>query len=164
MKAKWRAQKRREGLGNTGLNVTGTRLEEKANLDEGEDDSDINEQPAEKVSSEKPTVHHQGTYNHRAANEASGKSKLSNRMHLRRNDVDDDAKFSPQAEETSLRELRKKAYSHSSLHTYKSDPLRHRNDKNGSSRKVGSTRGKGGQPNMKLRMEAMLEKIKRDIT
>ncbi|KAE9400747.1 hypothetical protein BT96DRAFT_956740 [Gymnopus androsaceus JB14] len=58
-----------------------------------------------------------------------------------------------------LRELTRKAYSRETLHTYKSDPL---NQRRGTSRGRG-TRGRG-QPNMKLRMGAMLEKIKRDFT
>ena len=56
-----------------------------------------------------------------------------------------------------VRELTRKAYSKSSLHTYKSDPLK---------KYGGSAREKGqkgsGQPDMKLRMNALLAKIKRD--
>lgn len=64
----------------------------------------------------------------------------------------------------SLRELQNKAYSRASLHTFKS------NRKNGNSEGHGlrgSARGRGfrgrGQPDMRLRMNAMLEKIKRDV-
>lgn len=59
-----------------------------------------------------------------------------------------------------LRELARKAYSRESLHTYKSDPFSRR-------KKGDATRKKGGgkgQPNMKLRMNFMLEKIKRDYS
>ncbi|KAI0256616.1 hypothetical protein BJV78DRAFT_1117456 [Lactifluus subvellereus] len=70
----------------------------------------------------------------------------------------------------SLRELQKQAYSPASLHHYKSRPL-HRSkshtsaEGSGSSRKerVNRNRG-GGQPDMRLRMSAMLEKIKRDYS
>jgi len=61
------------------------------------------------------------------------------------------------SEHPSLRELTKKAYASSSLHNYKSDPLHRR-------RAGGRGPRRGGQPNMKLRMNAMLEKIKQDLT
>lgn len=81
----------------------------------------------------------------------------------------------PPAPPPSLHDLTREAYSRSSLHTFKSDPL---NRKRGSqARGRGRGRGEGrsgtrgaphgergkGQPNMKLRMDAMLEKIKRDL-
>ncbi|KAK7054964.1 hypothetical protein VNI00_003427 [Paramarasmius palmivorus] len=59
-----------------------------------------------------------------------------------------------------LRDLARKAYSRDSLHTYKSDPLSRRNKGTPANKKGG---GKG-QPNMKLRMNYMLEKIKRDYS
>ncbi|KAK0210619.1 hypothetical protein DFS33DRAFT_305976 [Desarmillaria ectypa] len=68
----------------------------------------------------------------------------------------------------SVREIKRTAYSKSTLHSYKADPF--------NKRKSGSVRGQSfkgdhdrngnrgrGQPNMKLRMNAMLEKIKRDL-
>jgi hypothetical protein len=69
----------------------------------------------------------------------------------------------------SLRELQKKAYSPASLHHYKSRPLHRPKSRtatqsaevSGSSRKEGVNRSRGGgQPDMRLRMSAMLEKIK----
>lgn len=71
-----------------------------------------------------------------------------------------------------LRDLTREAYSRSSLHTYKSDPL-HRGRGGGYQRAHGVATvnppirevGRGrGQPNMKLRMGAMLEKIKREYS
>lgn len=68
----------------------------------------------------------------------------------------------------ALRTLAQQAYSPSSLHTYKSDPL-HRRRAQAKTAIVGrpaptsSGRGGRGQPNMKLRMNVMLEKIKRDF-
>ncbi|KAI0064652.1 hypothetical protein BV25DRAFT_1882021 [Artomyces pyxidatus] len=70
----------------------------------------------------------------------------------------------------SLRELQKQAYSRASLHNFKSDPLHRSRGRGKSDRGRGvatvaggnRTRGSGGQPDMKLRMSAMLEKIKRD--
>ncbi|KAG2158343.1 uncharacterized protein EDB93DRAFT_1246191 [Suillus bovinus] len=76
----------------------------------------------------------------------------------------------------SLRELGKQAYSRNSLHTYKSNTKRHdTKPSRGINPQRGSTRGgrsasfgdrghEKGQPNMKYRMTAMLEKIKRDYT
>ncbi|KAL0580258.1 hypothetical protein V5O48_001763 [Marasmius crinis-equi] len=61
------------------------------------------------------------------------------------------------SQSVDLRELARKAYSRESLHTYKSDPLKRR------PREEHAKKGGGrGQPNMKLRMNVMLEKIKRD--
>ncbi|EIW51705.1 uncharacterized protein TRAVEDRAFT_136591 [Trametes versicolor FP-101664 SS1] len=75
-------------------------------------------------------------------------------------------------EKLTLRELQDKAYSKESLHRHKSHPLkghkapassRGRGGRGGSSR--GAPRGRGGgQPDMGLRMKAMLEKIKQDLT
>jgi hypothetical protein len=76
----------------------------------------------------------------------------------------------------SLRELQKQAYSPATLHHYKSRPLHHsksrmaphgtrtrelsrEKDVGGRSRNPGR---RGGQPDMRVRMSAMLEKIKRD--
>jgi len=69
----------------------------------------------------------------------------------------------------NLRDLTREAYSRSSLHTYRSDPL---NRRGGRGREQEKGRGRGrhsqgerrGQPNMKLRMGAILEKIKQDFT
>jgi len=75
----------------------------------------------------------------------------------------------------SLRELTRKAYSRESLHSFKADPLgRHRGRGKTNQRGGGGGRGQWrgnhderrgrGQPNMKLRMTDMLEKIKRDLS
>ncbi|KAG8979617.1 hypothetical protein FRB93_010031 [Tulasnella sp. JGI-2019a] len=68
----------------------------------------------------------------------------------------------------SLRDLTRKAYSRSSLHTYKSEPLSSRKPRGGGDRtgrtgassQVKTTNAKG-QPNMKLRIDAMLKRIQR---
>lgn len=76
----------------------------------------------------------------------------------------------------SLRQLQRQAYSPAALHHYKSHPLQRSKGRKatydarvpGSSQKKdgeGGTRNlsrRGGQPDMRLRMSAMLEKIKRD--
>ncbi|KAJ7470623.1 hypothetical protein FB451DRAFT_1038155 [Mycena latifolia] len=72
------------------------------------------------------------------------------------------AQFNPTEAESSgaptLRDRAREAYSQTSLHTYKSDPFgkRQRGAKTGT---VGR-----GQPNMKKRMDVLLETIKRDFT
>jgi hypothetical protein len=66
----------------------------------------------------------------------------------------------------SLRELQRQAYSPASLHHFKSRPL-HRSNNRTATHKAdisgNNTRG-GGQPDMRKRMSAMLEKIKRDYS
>ena len=65
-------------------------------------------------------------------------------------------------DDESFRELSRKAYSRESLHTYKSDPL-HRGKGRPTLHQSG-TKGTGrGQPDMRLRMNVLLEKIKRDV-
>ncbi|KAH9483984.1 hypothetical protein JR316_0003462 [Psilocybe cubensis] len=66
------------------------------------------------------------------------------------------------AESVSLRELTREAYSRSTLHTFKADPLKKRYDGKDKNNKRGASTGRG-QPNMKLRMNAMLAKIKQDF-
>lgn len=72
------------------------------------------------------------------------------------------------AESVSLRELTREAYSRSTLHTYKADPLKKRHStpnhggKGGNGGREAASTGRG-QPNMKLRMNAMLAKIKQDF-
>ncbi|KAI0928477.1 hypothetical protein AcW1_005712 [Taiwanofungus camphoratus] len=75
----------------------------------------------------------------------------------------------------TLRQLSRQAYARSSLHHFKSDPLhRHRapdprkresaGDRRRGRSQGESARGRGrGQPDMRLHMNAMLEKIKRDL-
>ncbi|KAI6150182.1 hypothetical protein EDD17DRAFT_1491840 [Pisolithus thermaeus] len=65
----------------------------------------------------------------------------------------------------SLRELKRQAYSPSTLHNHKSDPRKRRGADTSSphSASKNPSRHTKGQPNMKLRMNAVLEKIKRDL-
>jgi hypothetical protein len=85
--------------------------------------------------------------------------------------------------DSDLRELRRQAYSPSSLHTLKADPLGrrcgtedrgrgrdgavpssgHPEPSNHTIRGHDRRKGRRGQPDMRLRMNVMLEKIKRDI-
>jgi hypothetical protein len=93
-------------------------------------------------------------------------------------------KRSPEAEPTesksdaaqSLRELKREAYSASTLHTFKADPLKKNKHQTSATRgrgrgaAAGTRGGRGGQqgtgrgqPNMKLRMNAMLAEIKQSF-
>lgn len=83
------------------------------------------------------------------------------------------------SEQVSLRELTRQAYSRETLHNFKADPLkknRSNGDRGGRVGPMGRGRGQGrgrgdgrqttgrGQPDMKLRMNAMLARIKQDFT
>ncbi|KAF8911075.1 hypothetical protein CPB84DRAFT_1842329 [Gymnopilus junonius] len=73
------------------------------------------------------------------------------------------------ASQPSVRELMREAYSRSSLHTYKADPFKKRlagpgSQRDGKSSDHGRPQTGKGQPDMKLRMNAMLAKIKQDCT
>ncbi|KAF9566295.1 hypothetical protein CPC08DRAFT_758982 [Agrocybe pediades] len=67
------------------------------------------------------------------------------------------------ATKPSLRDLEKEAYSKSTLHTFKSDPLKKHSGRGNSTGGRRPETGRG-QPNMKLRMNAMLERIKQNNT
>ncbi|KAF9519939.1 hypothetical protein BS47DRAFT_1009349 [Hydnum rufescens UP504] len=82
-----------------------------------------------------------------------------------------DAEQEEKSTEPSLRELMQDAYSRSSLHTFKSDPLHRRHKGEGTSN--GRERGVGlnaagrtgrGQPDMRKRMGALLAQIKSTTT
>ena len=107
------------------------------------------------------TTEAQATYTKSRNNMPPFKRKGETQSHQRQQEKQSNSN----TDETSLRELRKKAYSRSSLHTYKADPLKRRKSTGTpSDSRGGSRRGGKGQPNMKLRMEAMLEQIKRGTT
>lgn len=94
-----------------------------------------------------------------------GRGRGGNTHHRDRQEASKDADREP--EKPSLRELQNKAYSHCSLHTAKSIRPKtgsHGHNPRGAERGRVTQRGGGrGQPDMRLRMNAMLEKIKRDI-
>ena len=62
----------------------------------------------------------------------------------------------------SLRELNKQAFSRSALHTYKSRGSGGKSGRGGERGRGARGRGRG-QPDMRLRMNAMFEKIKQDL-
>ncbi|KLO13515.1 hypothetical protein SCHPADRAFT_940307 [Schizopora paradoxa] len=98
------------------------------------------------------------------------RKSLEERLRMDSEKKDTEAAASAAIEESkpSLRELTRTAYSPASLHHVKSNQRnRHKQaqDTNYSRGRDQTSSGqrKGGQPNMALRMEAMLEKIKRDF-
>ncbi|KAG2157327.1 hypothetical protein DEU56DRAFT_14744 [Suillus clintonianus] len=150
IKSQWKAQKKREGL-----------LQRKAEAPSN-GDSPAHEEKPDVVDSEESGSSHSkdqdidsGTHPERKQRVATNSSAGSG---------------------ISLRELGKQAYSRNSLHTYKANPKRHdTKPSRGANPQRGSTMGRRGassgdrgrekgQPNMKYRMTAMLEKIKRDFT
>ena len=87
------------------------------------------------------------------------RSSLSRKKIKAQHDKEDDSEQNVR----SLRERAREAYSRSSLHTFKSGPLQKKRSA-GHAGDVQRGRGRGrGQPNMKLRMGVLLEKIKRNM-
>ena len=183
IKSKWKAQKRKEGL------ESATKLDIPV-YDEVEESS-VRRQPAtndrpDETSGEdlgaSPQAHpqasraqashlhpsrahiHPGIPVRKTAPHTTTNSeeKPSKKRKLSKAEGDEAAATEP----PSVRDLMKEAYSRSTLHTFKADPLK-RHGQNSSGR---GGRGRGrpelgrGQPNMKLRMNAMLAKIKQDYT
>ena len=134
IKSKWKAEKRKDGI------TKDVREEEPT-----ESERDEEEEKSESPPPDAPQVH---------------KSRP-----ILKSTKEQEAVTEPAV---SLRELTREAYSRSSLHTFKADPLKRR--RGAPDRGRGGTRGRGsdqrrsgqGQPNMKLRMNAVLEKIKQD--
>lgn len=174
IKSKWKAQKRKEGIvtRRDDITTTSTSQPEEAGADnESEDDENVEDPHTNStpVPESEPEL---------TPAPPPKRKKLSKGA--------DEVEEEP--EKPSLRELQRQAYSPASLHHYKSDPLhRHRGRGGGSfgnrgGRGGGSDRGRGsrggrgsngrgqsrgrgrGQPDMRLRMSAMLEKIKHDMS
>jgi len=88
--------------------------------------------------------------------------QFKERSHLESEKGTTDADARDSEPKPSLRDLTRAAYSPASLHNVKSSQ-RHRN-KSWDRGQGAPDQRKGGQPNMRLRMEAMLERIKKDYT
>lgn len=168
IKSKWKAEKRKEGLVNRPSDLPLEPNSEKEDEEaeevedqEGTEDSETDRLAPTSVPVPAPV----------SASASSGRALGS--VHPDRKSYH--AKNAP-AEKTpeSLRELTRKAYSRESLHSFKADPLGRHKGRGGATQRGGrGGRGRGrgghvegvgrGQPNMKLRMDSMLEKIKRDF-
>jgi hypothetical protein len=179
IKSQWNAARRKEGLPTS-------RRPAAASADEVEDDE---AGPGMTQSSDD----HDGTsgdVREMTALDESGASYTSRPSTQRHHSIGPHRNQSDKDTTSDLRELRRKAYSSSAFHTHKADPLGRRQGSTFASRGQGAaaTRGDGkrgggtsapafgssrggrnqrggrGQPDMRLRMNVMLEKIKRDFT
>jgi hypothetical protein len=181
IRSRWKAQKRREGIVSLRSGKFPQEGEDQRQERDGHDtgsegsvhsdsDSASAEQPgtafggppdsdSNKLSPQSPPPRSPGTR----------QKKLGKQRQRPRRDnapIRDATTGSNDEKKSSVRDLFQKAYSKSSLHTYKSDPFKrgqnsHHNRGRGSSNKTrGGAPSRGrGQPNMKLRMNAMLAKI-----
>jgi len=161
IKSKWKAEKRKRGSETHGdlSSLAGEGPAEDADRNEVSVGGAAVEEiaDAEVIPPRKPTKH----YSPPSPNEPNRDKPIPK-------DIEPTGQTTP-----SLRELTRAAYSPSSLHTYRSDPLHRRGGRGGRGQASSRGRGRGkhdqgefrrGQPNMKLRMGVMLEKIKQDFT
>ncbi len=170
IKSKWKAQKRKEGLPASRVQLMREADEKVARESSEEADDQV------RLCS---IIGGEGSEEKEESKEESGKEEEP----LREAAPSSKARAQPQKagsqkktdEQPSLRDLQRMAYSRSSLHTYKSNPLHRRKDQIdlGGRGRPGARGGRGGQrgrergrgqPDMGLRMKAMLEKIKQDFT
>lgn len=164
IKSKWKAQKKKEGL------ATSSRLdlpvydEEEKDQDNSRSDSDDVQLAIEtSVEQPRPHLHPSRAHIHPELPVKHSKARIPEVPPTKKPKISEDSQA---VEPPSLRELKREAYSQSTLHTFKSDPLKKRDQ----GKRVGGSRGRGnrfiekgkGQPNMKLRMNVMLEKIKQN--
>ncbi|KAI0636910.1 hypothetical protein C8Q77DRAFT_533559 [Trametes polyzona] len=178
IKSKWKAQKRKEGL-------VGSRsqLEDLVDAPEDRADEHDDEQPddavsrsseADSASEESEEESEDGESEDESADEAPSTSKSrTGRSHPPTAKNPKRRAREETQEKPSLRELQRQAYSKASLHNHKSRPLnRHKGPATSAGRgggrgggDRGAPRGRGrGQPDMGLRMKAMLEKIKQNMS
>ncbi len=167
-KSKWKAQKRREGIVtqrdalSRAATLSGPHIasqssvshqEQDTPVDEGESDQNGDVEESQNSSEDEPPLTKSGQKLHGQEDGSTGAGPS---------------------------EPQKQAYSRATLHHYKSRPLHHSKGRMAphatdtripkSSRKGGVETGlrnpsrRGGQPDMRLRMSAMLEKIKRDYS
>lgn len=175
IKSHWKAQKRKEGielsvpgaLGSTRPMNGGDDETPASGNDEGKDaETDLPQRPS---SSQKG----KGRDIPRIVRPSSpdNKRKHEHRSDYAQNNGRGPSTAAPNSstqdeERARIQELERKAYSKEALHNYRSDPLGRRKKVakgGGGDSKHVRTRvqsSRGGQPNMKYRMEALLEKIK----
>lgn len=202
IKSQWKAQKRKEGLVTARTQLTQLVVDADTDMDRemtrpshSEGHADALEKDSENGVSisenadESSEEEESGSGSESAEDESDDASSPPPARKQKGVSREDTAEVKP-----TLREMQKQAYSRSSLHTHKSDPLHRRRGSQprgrGNSADRGQDRGRGnsvgrgqdrgrgrgndrgasrggrgrGQPDMRLRMNAMLEKIKRDFT
>jgi len=179
IKSKWKAQKRKEDL------ASQSKLEIPTYSD-GEDKLGLNHTEGAEVETERPTttpedepqkahLHPSRAHIHpglpvKRTKTSVSKSELETETDARawkKRKVSSSEEEPQVVAKPSLRDLEKEAYSKSTLHTYKSDPFK-KLSASGRGGRSGYTARRPetgrGQPNMKLRMNAMLERIKQNYT
>jgi hypothetical protein len=167
-KSKWKAQKRKEGiLTQRDASSRPTTLSDPLKVSQSPVEYQKRGAPVEEGESDQ---HASGDESHNSNGEEPAVTKSKQKLR--------DQEESATSAGPSLRELQKQAYSPATLHHHKSRPLHHSKGRTAprdnripeSSRKkdfVGGTRNqsrRGGQPDMRLRMSALLEKVKRDYS
>jgi hypothetical protein len=165
IKSKWKAQKKKEGLATSSKLDLPVYDDEERDKDNSRSNSD-DVQPVVEISGEQPRPHHlhpSRAHIHPELPVHHSKARIPEVPPTKNKKISEDSQA---VEPPSLRELKREAYSQSTLHTFKSDPLiKHKQGKRVSGRGRGNgfiERGRG-QPNMKLRMNVMLEKIKQNF-
>lgn len=164
IKSKWKAEKKKGLPTSSKLNLP-VYDEEERDHDNSSRDCD-NVQLAVEISGEQPLPHLQPSraHIHPELPVKNSKARMPAVLSTKKQKISADSQA---VEPPSLRELTREAYSQSTLHTFKSDPLKKRDQ----GKMVGGSRGRGrgsfergkGQPNMKLRMNVMLEKLKQNF-
>lgn len=171
IKSQWKAQKRKEGL-YTSHTVAQDIVDDRSkDGSDGEDQPNSDDRPSD--NSRQPHSSDDDLQRRRITPKSRARiSAEEGATPPRRREPTVSQKFHKEMEEDkpNLRELQRQAYSRSSLHTYKSGKRddkkfirgnsEYRGDQKREHRKDGR---KSGQPDMRLRMNAMLEKIKRDL-
>ena len=189
IKSKWKAQKRKEGLVApraqldlvAGADEDRVARESREQGDEEDDASMSGSSESEGSEDDEESEEGGGDESVESSSGDEVPPKASTRPKVRKHRAGP-SKNTDEQPQPSLRDLQRMAYSKSSLHTHKSDPLhRHkggaapksrgaggggrRGGRGGGRGGGGGQRGRGrGQPDMGLRMKAMLEKIKQDYT
>lgn len=180
IKSKWKAQKRKEGLVAAAKPAYDSddrgkspRNDDNLSGSDSEEAEDVQQEKAPRSTKQSrpqaSVMHPSRAHIHptlpvkQLPVSSSGKRETTDARPAKRQRT---AKVEEAAEPLSLRELTKQAYSRDTLHTYKADPLKkHRKLDNGGrpARASGAAATGRGQPNMKLRMNAVLAKIKHDF-
>lgn len=177
IKASYRAEKRRLGLGNTTALTSSTAEGSDAEIQGSAGDSQPPDNlPSDLASGRLSLGGDHGSRSHPIAeitknDQSRGRSGATHPKRKEKKDVS--SKPAPTSSAPSLREMAREAYSPASLHTHKSNPLHRRQHGNDYARRrveaagrAGSVRGGStkqgrGQPDMGKRMGVLLEKIKR---
>ncbi|CAE6516703.1 unnamed protein product [Rhizoctonia solani] len=182
LKAKYRAEKRRMGLGRSSAEHDDEGVDGNAGErdDTAKDDSSDTEPPVNSPLAEPDTTPQspvvmpsrtQGMRSKLALSKPTSSKSATSRSNMKTATTED----KPEQDGPSLRELAREAYSPASLHTFKSHPLHRRShgknntraqvnpypNRTGANGQGGTPSRSRGQPNMAKRMGVLLERIKR---